>query len=80
MVEVRDGQLHARAVDFGIARVLEGTIYTQSVAVLGTCRSMSPEQVRGDAAGPESDRYSLGALLYDLATGGHRSRGTNPTR
>lgn len=69
MVEVRDGQLHARVIDFGIARVLEGTTYTLSGAVLGTCRYMSPEQVRGDAVGPESDRYSLGVMLYELATG-----------
>jgi len=69
MVEVREGQLHARVIDFGIARVLEGTTYTLSGAVLGTCRYMSPEQVRGDAVGPESDRYSLGVMLYELATG-----------
>ncbi len=69
MVEVRDGMLQARVIDFGIARVLEGTTYTLSGAVLGTCRYMAPEQVRGDAVGPECDRYSLGVMLYELATG-----------
>jgi len=69
MVEQIDGRLHPRVIDFGIARVLEGTTYTLSGAVMGTCRYMSPEQVRGEAVGPESDVYALGAVLYELATG-----------
>jgi serine/threonine-protein kinase len=69
MVETRDGRLHPRVIDFGIARVLEGTTYTLSGAVMGTCRYMSPEQVRGEPVGPPSDVYALGAVLYELATG-----------
>jgi len=69
MVEVHDGQLRPRVIDFGIARVLEGTTYTLSGAVMGTCRYMAPEQVRGESVGPEADVYALGAVLYEVATG-----------
>ena len=57
-------------VDFGIAKILEGTTYTMSGAFLGTCSYMSPEQVqRPTAADTRSDIYSLGITLYQLCTG-----------
>ena len=78
MVEEHDGHLHPRVIDFGIARVLEGTTYTLSGAVMGTCRYMAPEQVRGEAVGPEADVYALGAVLYEAATGEPPFDDTNP--
>jgi serine/threonine protein kinase len=59
-----------KVVDFGIAKIIEGTTYTMSGAFLGTCSYMSPEQVqRPTAADPRSDIYSLGVSLYQLCTG-----------
>jgi serine/threonine-protein kinase len=59
-----------KVVDFGIARILEGTTYTVSGALLGTCRYMSPEQVQGDkTADHRSDIYSLGVTLYEAVAG-----------
>jgi serine/threonine protein kinase len=59
-----------KVVDFGIAKILEGTTYTMSGAFLGTCSYMSPEQVQHpNAADRLSDIYSLGVTLYQLCTG-----------
>ncbi|WP_437791851.1 SUMF1/EgtB/PvdO family nonheme iron enzyme [Sorangium sp. So ce693] len=65
----KDG-LSPKIVDFGIAKILEGTTYTLSGAFLGTCCYMSPEQVKSPhAADRRSDIYSLGVTLYKLTTG-----------
>ena len=69
LVEVHEGRLLPRIIDFGIARVLEGTTYTLTGAVLGTCRYMSPEQVRGEPVDARSDLYAFGIVMYELATG-----------
>lgn len=54
--------------DFGLARVQDEPGLTLSHDVLGTLRSMSPEQAAGAGAiDHRSDIYSLGATLYELA-------------
>ncbi len=70
LVAQAGGRLVPKIVDFGIAKILEGTTFTVSGAFLGTCRYMSPEQVqRPQFADHRSDIYSLGVTLYQLATG-----------
>ncbi|MFI8824063.1 protein kinase [Streptomyces sp. NPDC053431] len=59
-----------RLIDFGIARALDATtVLTQSGQVFGSPGFMSPEQADGQPAGPESDVFSLGAVLAYAATG-----------
>jgi len=57
--------------DFGLARspMDPGGRLTQSGWLVGTPESMSPEQLEGAPATPASDQFSLGAVLYEMATG-----------
>jgi len=58
-----------KVLDFGIARV-DGTAGgTRTTGVLGTVGYLSPEQASGDLAGPQSDLYSLGCVLFEMLTG-----------
>ena len=57
-----------RIIDFGIARAAEASPMTTAGMVVGTYSYMSPEQLRGDVAGPASDVFALGCTLAFAAT------------
>jgi serine/threonine-protein kinase len=59
----------AKIMDFGIARVRASDVRTQTGALLGSPRYMSPEQVTGRPADRRSDIFSLGVMLHELAAG-----------
>jgi serine/threonine protein kinase len=58
-----------KVTDFGIARALDGSSFTQTGAMLGTVQYMSPEQLSGQTATPASDIYALGVLAYCCLAG-----------
>jgi hypothetical protein len=62
-----DGQV--KVTDFGIARAIDETNLTQTGAVFGTARYMSPEQVTGAALDHRSDLFTTGVILYELLAG-----------
>jgi WD40 repeat protein len=63
-----------KLTDFGIAKVFDEADAEATVtdAVIGTAAYMAPEQAAGQKSriGPQSDLYSLGAILYEVLTGG----------
>ena len=77
-----------KILDFGLARVLkpvaplaggsEAPTATLTEGLSGTICYMSPEQLRGEMLDHRSDLFSLGILLFELATGRLPFRGETP--
>ncbi len=55
-------------VDFGVARGVDSASLTRTGIAVGTPQYMSPEQASG-TAGPRSDVYALGCVLYEMLAG-----------
>ncbi len=69
---------YIKLVDFGLARKVTAETIALGLPALGTLRYMSPEQARGEPLTPASDIFSLGLVLYELATGHHAFSGNSP--
>jgi serine/threonine-protein kinase len=78
LTRAADGTSAVKVLDFGISKTAEaegsegeGMSLTKTTAVLGSPLYMSPEQMKSArSADARSDIWSLGAILYELLTGG----------
>ncbi|MGI5400921.1 tetratricopeptide repeat protein [Streptomyces sp. CA-135486] len=96
IMRLTDGAV--KICDFGIARLGADIGFTSKLTgtgiAMGTPHYMSPEQISGDHVDHRSDLYSLGCVLYEIATGappfdhddtwavlvGHRDTAPRPLR
>ena len=58
-----------KVMDFGIAKLPNAETVTVTDKAVGTVYYMSPEQASGKTIDKRSDIYSVGAMMYELATG-----------
>jgi eukaryotic-like serine/threonine-protein kinase len=70
-------QAHIKITDFGLARAADDATLSSSGAVVGTPMYMSPEQAKGESFDHRADLFSLGSVLYVMATGRPPFRASN---
>jgi Tol biopolymer transport system component/tRNA A-37 threonylcarbamoyl transferase component Bud32 len=84
------GAGRVKVLDFGLAKLVEPALQAAGVSALptrvqtgeghivGTVAYMSPEQAEGKLIDQRSDIFSLGVMLYEMATGERPFRGDTP--
>ena len=75
---LENGLNRAMITDFGLARAADDAALTQTGWLAGTPFYMSPEQAEGKAIDERSDLFSLGSVIYFMATGREPFRGDQP--
>lgn len=72
---LENGVERVKITDFGLARAANDAQLTHQSMVAGTPSYMAPEQARGEAVDHRADLFSLGSVLYAMATGRAPFRG-----
>jgi hypothetical protein len=67
-----------KITDFGLARAADDASVSQSGVIAGTPMFMAPEQAKGEPPDPRADLFSLGSVLYAMASGRPPFRAATP--
>ncbi len=67
-----------KVLDFGLAKTQHDTTITATNVVTGTPAYMAPEQREGKECDARTDIYSLGLVLYEMASGKRAEQGQTP--
>jgi beta-lactam-binding protein with PASTA domain len=73
-----DNEGRVKVTDFGIARAGSASTMTEAGSIMGTAHYLSPEQAQGQPVEAASDLYSLGVVMFEMATGNLPFDGDNP--
>jgi eukaryotic-like serine/threonine-protein kinase len=76
MIRIEDGCI--KLMDFGIAQILDNQKLTLTGQLIGSPAYMAPELINGRPLDARTDLFSLGIMLYQLATGALPFSGRNP--
>jgi serine/threonine-protein kinase len=68
--------LRVKLTDFGVARMAAVNADQPDAGMVGTPSFMSPEQITGQAVGPQSDLFAAGIILYQFLTSERPFRGS----
>jgi serine/threonine protein kinase len=60
---------YVKLLDFGLAKMAEADLKTQSGRMMGTLQYMPPEQLKGEAVDARADVFALGAVIYECLSG-----------
>lgn len=75
---LENGLSRALITDFGLARAADDAAASQTGWLAGTPHYMSPEQAQGSDLDGRSDLFSLGSVIYFMATGREPFRASQP--
>ncbi len=68
LVPRKDALPHVKLLDFGIAKIMDAPSLTGSQQIFGTPGYIAPEYIKGNELDGRADLYSLGVILYEMAT------------
>lgn len=76
---IQDGKrMHAKVMDFGIARVENSSLTTAGI-VVGTVSYLAPEYIQSGKSTAQGDLWAVGVMLYECLSGRKPFEGSNTT-